>query len=220
MVEVKIIGIDLAGPSNLKDTSMAIFEHKGGSLELVSLDRHLSDHMILSKMKDLSLIEPIVIGFDAPLSYADGGGDRKGDKELRKYITSLGMKSGSIMAPTFNRMAYLTLRGIRLTREIERLKSNISVVEVHPGAAIGSRLLPKDFHHVLLYKKELDSRRFLGEWFYDHRVFGLHDTVIEDSHHIDACAAALASWHWADPDYECKWLYRAQPPLDPYDFCC
>jgi uncharacterized protein len=52
------------------------------------------------------------------------------------------MKSGSIMPPTLNRMVYLTLRGIKLSREIEKLNAaySISLVEVHPGAVIGARL--------------------------------------------------------------------------------
>ena len=41
-----------------------------------------------------------------------------------------------------------------------------------------------------------------------------------ESHFIDACAAALGSWHWKDPAFQPKWLLPANLPLHPYDFCC
>ena len=55
-------------------------------------------------------------------------------------------------------MVYLTLRGIGLTRRIMKMTDTkqIQIVEVHPGAAIGTRIGPDKIEHALHYKKELD----------------------------------------------------------------
>jgi uncharacterized protein len=217
-----VIGIDLSGPSNHKDTVMAVFELQDGELSLLKLRRNIGDLDILEEIQDQSQKDEVVIGIDAPLSYEDGGGDRIGDKLLRQYIVSLGMKSGSIMPPTFNRMVYLTLRGIKLTREIESLKSNnpILIVEVHPGAIIGSRISQKDVEYVLSYKQEMSSRSFLKNWLGQQLLTKLPSYIDEESHMIDACAAALGAWHWKDPSLKPNWLLPANLPLHPYDYCC
>ncbi|MDF2791751.1 MAG: hypothetical protein K0S80_4853 [Neobacillus sp.] len=217
-----VIGIDLSGPSNHKDTVMAVFELQDGELKLLKLKKNIRDLEILEEIQTQSQIDEVVIGMDAPLSYEDGGGDRHGDKQLRQFIVSLGMKPGSIMPPTFNRMVYLTLRGIKLTREIENLlsKNPISIVEVHPGAVIGSRISQKDLGHVLSYKQEITSRIFIKKWLGEQQLIELPAFIEEESHTIDACAAALGAWHWKDPLFATKWLLPANPPLHPYDYCC
>jgi uncharacterized protein len=219
---MRIIGIDLSGPSNHKDTVMAVFEKAGNQLKCIKLVSSISDLEILNEISKQSQTSEVVIGVDAPLSYEDGGGDRKGDQLLRQYIISLGMKSGSIMPPTFNRMVYLTLRGIKLSREIANLQTPhpISLVEVHPGAVIGSRLAKEDFEYVLEYKQKLSSRSYLKEWFKSQNVMMIPDQVAQESHMIDACAAALGAWHWKDPLLVPKWLMPAVHPLHPYDYCC
>jgi uncharacterized protein len=219
---MRVIGIDLSGPSNHKDTVMAIFERKDGELKFLNLRRNIGDLDILEEIQAQSQIDEVVIGMDAPLSYQDGGGDRLGDKQLRQFILSLGMKSGSIMPPTFNRMVYLTLRGIKLTREIESLtrQNPISIVEVHPGAVIGSRIPRIDLDYVLTYKQEKSSRSFIKHWLMEQHITQLPPYIDEESHMIDACAAALGAWHWKDPALEPKWLLPAHPPLYPYDYCC
>ncbi|MFP7300205.1 DUF429 domain-containing protein [Neobacillus niacini] len=217
-----VIGIDLSGPSNHKDTVLAVFEAQDGKLKFLKLRRNISDLEILEEIHLQSQRDEMVIGIDAPLSYEDGGGDRLGDKQLRQYIVSLGMKSGSIMTPTFSRMVYLTLRGIKLTREIENLTSQnpISLVEVHPGAVIGSRISQEDLEYVLKYKQEFPARSFIKNWLEDHHLANLPSFIDEESHMIDACAAALGAWHWKDPCFKPKWLLPANPPLHPYDYCC
>jgi uncharacterized protein len=219
---MRVIGIDLSGPSNHKDTVMTVFELQDAELTFVNLRRNIGDFEILEEIHAQSQLDEVVIGIDAPLSYEDGGGDRIGDKQLRQFIVSLGMKSGSIMPPTFNRMVYLTLRGIKLTREIENLWSQnpISIVEVHPGAVMGSRISPIDLEYVLRYKQEMSSRSFIKNWLGEQQVTQLPSYIDEESHMIDACAAALGAWHWKDPLYEPKWLLAANPPLHPYDYCC
>lgn len=219
---MRVIGIDLSGPSNHKDTVMTVFELQDGELKFLNLRRNIGDLEILEEIHVQSQLDEVVIGIDAPLSYEDGGGDRIGDKQLRQFIVSLGMKSGSIMPPTFNRMVYLTLRGIKLTREIENLWSQnpISIVEVHPGAVMGSRISPIDLEYVLRYKQEMSSRSFIKNWLGEQQVTQLPSYIDEESHMIDACAAALGAWHWKDPLFEPKWLLPVNPPLHPYDYCC
>ncbi|MDQ1002517.1 putative nuclease with RNAse H fold [Neobacillus niacini] len=219
---MRVIGIDLSGPSNHKDTVLSLFEKQDRELKFLKLMSDVSDIDILEEIQVQSKIDEVIIGIDAPLSYEDGGGDRQGDKLLRQFIISFGMKSGSIMPPTFNRMVYLTLRGIKLTREIENMKTSnpISIVEVHPGAVIGSRLLLEDIQYVLNYKQDLSARTFLLNWLEEQQIKELPAFIEKESHTIDACAAALGAWHWKDPLYKPKWLLPANPPLHPYDYCC
>jgi uncharacterized protein len=219
---MRVIGIDLSGPSNHKDTVLTVFEKQADQLKFVKLMRNMGDGRILKEILDQSHLDEVVIGIDAPLSYEDGGGDRQGDKQLRQFIVSLGMKPGSIMPPTLNRMVYLTLRGIKLSREIDNLKvcHPISIVEVHPGAVIGSRLSPKDMEYVLSYKQNLLARSFIREWLGKQKLTHLPVLIEEESHSIDACAAALGAWHWKDNLLTPKWIFPANLPLHPYDYCC
>lgn len=219
---MRVIGIDLSGPSNHKDTVLAVFEIQNRQLRFVKGRSHMSDEEILNEVLAQSQEDEIVIGIDAPLSYEDGGGDRESDRSLRKFIVEIGMKSGSIMPPTLNRMVYLTLRGIKLTREITTLitPNPISIVEVHPGAVIGSRLSAKEMDYVLTYKQDIEMRKVLLSWLEQQQLIGIPETVDEQSHSIDACAAALGAWHWKDPAFTPKWRYTANPPLHPFDYCC
>jgi uncharacterized protein len=219
---MRVIGIDLSGPSNHKDTVLSVFEKQDRELKFLKLMGDVSDIDILEEIQAQSKIDEVIIGIDAPLSYEDGGGDRQGDKLLRQYIISLGMKSGSIMPPTFNRMVYLTLRGIKLSREIENMKTSnpISIVEVHPGAVIGSRLPLENIKYVLNYKQDLSARNFIRNWLGEQKLKNLPALIEEESHTIDACAAALGAWHWKDPLLEPKWLLPANLPLHPYEYCC
>lgn len=219
---MKVIGIDLSGPSNHKDTALTVFEKNAGELKFIKLLSNIGDIEIVNEVLQQSHLDEVVIGIDAPLSYQDGGGDRPGDKELRQYIVSLGMKSGSIMPPTFNRMVYLTLRGIKLSREIGNLKTenSISIVEVHPGAVIGSRISRSHLDYVLSYKQDLAARRFIRKWLGEQKLTNLPVLIEEESHSIDACAAALGAWHWRDTQHQPKWILPANRPLHPYDYCC
>lgn len=219
---MRVIGIDLSGPKNHKDTVLAIFEQKGIHLQLVKWENNLSDQDILNEVYIQSQLDEVVIGIDAPLSYEDGGGDRKGDRELRKFIVNLGMRPGSIMPPTLNRMVYLTLRGIKLSREIESLNAPhpISIVEVHPGAVIGSRLSKQDIEYALVYKQEQSARSFIRNWLTEQNLTQIPVEIEAESHSIDACAAALGAWHWKTPINKAKWIFPACPPLHPYDYCC
>ncbi|GIO22239.1 DUF429 domain-containing protein [Oceanobacillus sp. J11TS1] len=219
---MRIIGIDLSGPSNHKDTVLTVFEVQKRQLSFVKSMSNISDEDILKEVSIQSQLDEVIIGIDAPLSYEDGGGDRESDRALRKFIVKIGMKAGSIMPPTLNRMVYLTLRGIKLSREIETQASlhPISIVEVHPGAVIGSRLSQTEMNYVLAYKQDLEVRKILLNWLEHQQLFGIPETVANHSHSIDSCAAALGAWHWSDPAFTPKWRFPAKPPLHPYEYCC
>ncbi|WHY64529.1 DUF429 domain-containing protein [Neobacillus sp. SuZ13] len=219
---MRVIGIDLSGPSNHKDTVLTVFDLQNGQLNFLKLIRNIGDLDILKVIEAQSQLDEVVIGIDAPLSYEDGGGDRQGDKLLRQYIVSIGMRPGSIMPPTLNRMVYLTLRGIKLSREIGNLATRypISIVEVHPGAVIGSRLPEKDLEYVLSYKQILSARTWIRDWFAEQKLTKLPVFIDEESHLIDACAAALGAWHWKDPSLQPNWSFPANPPLHPFGYCC
>lgn len=219
---MRVIGIDLSGPSNHKDTVLSVFEVQNKQLRFIKIRGNMSDEEILKEVAAQAELDEVVIGIDAPLSYEDGGGDRESDRDLRKYIVGIGMKSGSIMPPTLNRMVYLTLRGIRLSREIASLdsKHSISIVEVHPGAVIGSRLPSIEMNYVLTYKNDLEVRKILLNFLSQQGLMGIPESAVELSHSFDACAAALGAWHWKDAGFSPKWSFPAQPPLHPYDYCC
>ena len=140
---MKIVGIDLSGPANSKDTSLVILQAKGKNLSYVKSIQEASDYMIYDEILGLTKTETVIIGLDAPLSYNIGGGDRESDHKLRMKIIEKGMPSGSVMTPTMTRMAYLTLRGISISRCLETIDSPlVKIVEVHPGAAFALRGAP------------------------------------------------------------------------------
>ncbi|TLS36596.1 DUF429 domain-containing protein [Pseudalkalibacillus caeni] len=215
---MKVIGIDLAGPSNKADTSLSIFEEKGNKLFFKKNVSGIGDREIYQIVEEEAETSPLVIGIDAPLSYNDGGGDRPGDRSLRREIIEKGMKSGSIMTPTTTRMVYLTLRGIAISRGIGLLdaKNNVSIVEVHPGAAIGLR--NEDIETVLRYKKEPERMKKLKQWFEEQKVTGIPGDMFRSTHKIDSCAAAFAAWKWFHK--ESIWCEKAEPPQHPFDYSC
>lgn len=74
---MRVIGIDLSGPSNHKDTVLSLFEKQDRELKFLKLMKDVSDFQILEEIKTQSKINEVIIGIDAPLSYEDGGGDRQ-----------------------------------------------------------------------------------------------------------------------------------------------
>ena len=219
---LKVIGIDLAGPANHKDTVMSVFQTDGDLLIFENVIDYASDEEILTAIQAISSKESVVIGIDAPLSYQDGGGDRPQDKSIREFIKRYGLLGSSIMPPTLTKMVYLTLRGIGLTRRILQMNDSqhIRMVEVHPGAAIGTRIGPDKIEYALHYKKELNSRKAVYDWF---KVAGLMEIpmeFIQTSHSIDSCACALAAWHWSDETKQPTWHWKEKTSEHPFEFCC
>jgi len=214
---MKIIGIDLSGPRNFADTSLVNFEERGKEIHLINMREGADDNQILEAISSLGTEEKIIIGVDAPLSYNPTGGDRPSDSELRRVVHAKGGRVG-IMPPTMIRMVYLTLRGVVLTRLLEKLKPqyNLEIVEVHPGACMFLHGADKDDVHK--FKTESPARGRLLNWLDTKGLKGLCGTDTVSDHYVAACAAALGTWQWYLGNS--VWCYESQPPHHPYDFAC
>ena len=212
-----VIGIDLSGPSNLKDTALACFKEENGSLQLVGHQLNIGDKEIFDLVNQLAHVNDIVIGLDAPLSYNLGGGDRPGDKKLRGKIIQVGMPPGSVMPPTMTRMVYLTLRGVTLAKVLKNIKSeSIKIVEIHPTAAMGLRGAPLE--HVTKLKSNIPAQRALLGWLEQRGLSGLSVLQASGDHMLAACACAYAAWQWHE--IKAVWLEPANPPFHPFDYAC
>jgi uncharacterized protein len=212
-----VVGIDLSGPANAADTAVAAFQPQGDALLVAEALTRADDNLILGRFQQWTAEEDVVTGIDAPLSYNVGGGDRPGDARLRAAIIDVGLRSGTVMAPTFNRMVYLTLRGIAVSRLLLTLEPRKpAIVEVHPSATIALRGGP--IEHVLLLRKDGDARRELLNWLEDQGLQGVATIESPSHHYVAACACALAAWKWSlgQP----VWVERASPPIHPFDFTC
>ncbi|KIL43601.1 hypothetical protein KP77_33070 [Jeotgalibacillus alimentarius] len=213
-----VIGIDLSGPSNHKDTVAAAFSVKENRLSFIESINVASDQDILSLAGRYLGKEKVVIGIDAPLSYQDGGGDRVQDKALRGVLKEGGLNGSSIMTPTMTRMVYITLRGIQLSRMLQNLHGDAEIVEVHPGAAIGLRMPAPEL--ALTYKKDTAARTAVFNWLTEQYFSELPDTTADTTHAIDACGAALAAWYYAAPDKNSIWVYEKTSAAHPFVMCC
>jgi predicted nuclease with RNAse H fold len=214
---MKIAGIDLAGPRNVAETCLSIFEEGAGQLQFVESHAGLDDLQILEVLGQLGHAARIAVGIDAPLSYSTQGGDRPSDKALRQLVRQRSRTVG-IIAPMAPRMTFLTLHGISLTRLLESrtLKVDVQIVEVHPGAC----MLLGGAQPALVesYKRDPSARVRLCAWLKTQAMAGLPPAAEYTDHFVDSCAAALAAWKWAlgKP----AWRHAAAPPLHPYDFAC
>lgn len=215
---MQIVGIDLSGMSNSRDTCLVSFQEQAGRLTCGGFVHGADDQRILATIAQLAPDDPIVVGIDAPLSYNINGGDRPGDRALRQAIRAAGMRSGSVMTPTMTRMVYLTLRGLGVCRCLETLQAqrNIQIVEVHPGATMALRGAP--ISAVLEFKRDPEAQRQLLLWLESQGLDGVADLLMWSDHYVAACAAALAAWKWHHR--KMVWCMPAQPPHHPYDFAC
>jgi predicted nuclease with RNAse H fold len=206
-----IIGVDLSGPGTERDTGVVSAVATGDRLEFVG--EHLgSDDAILGLVRSVG--RPIVVGVDAPLSYQPGGGQRDRDAELRQHLIKAGLPAGSVMAPTFQRMAWLTLRGIGLAQVLRQ--EGCAVVEVHPSGCMALRKAP--IADVRNFKADARCRQHLLTWL---ASVGFEKLEVADgcsSHVVAACAAALAAFGWRRG--ASAWRAGAEPPWHPYDFAC
>ncbi len=216
MKPLKIIGIDLSGPSNHKDTVVTAFHEKEDCLEFDSRITGASDAELINFVSSYAEEGSVVVGIDSPLSYQDGGGDRLFERELRRFAKDLGMKSGSVMTPTLTRMIYLTARGIHLAHSLKTI-DRVEVVEVHPGVVLASRLSAEDLHHALSYKKEPTDLEWVTDWLASTFLTEPLPPVNE-SHEVDAVLASIAAWHWAAKGKSPTWSMDSQPPHHPFPF--
>jgi predicted nuclease with RNAse H fold len=212
-----VVGIDLSGPTNVKDTVFLAFEALGTEIRLSQAIQGAKDHDIHAAAEELLSLGKVVVGLDAPLSYNPGGGDRPGDKILREKVIRAGLHPGSVMTPTMTRMAYLTLRGTAIARILSSFpEPKPKIVEVHPGAAMALR--GAAITDLRAYKMDPPAQQRLLGWLKRQGldIKDMHKTL--DSHHVDACAAALAAWKWHLGD--AVWVEPASPPHHPFDYAC
>ena len=215
VVTTPVVGVDLAGPSNVAATAMVWFQPAGGRLALAGSRIHATDATILRTVAELADGGPIVVGLDAPLSYNPGGGDRPPDQALRERLVALGLPSGTVMSPTMTRMASLTLRGVVVARLLEQaLPGRVRLVETHPVAAMAMRGAPVAALHVA--RRSSEARAGVAAWLRGAGLDGLGVLIDPSDHLIAACGCALAAASWAAGTP--AWMAPATPPHHPYDF--
>lgn len=210
-----VLGIDLSGPANFDATVLTAFERSGDRIRLIHAIDGASDEAIWRFVETLPADARVTIGLDSPLSYNPGGGDRPGDRELRRIVVAAGLNPGSVMPPTLNRMIYLTARGMALARGLRQAGCTVpTILEVHPGAAMALRGAP--IEAVKRFAGQAEARRVLLTWFEAQGVQGVirHEP---SSHFVASCAAGLAAWKWSID--ESAWMQSAKPPVHPFDYC-
>ena len=209
LTSTDLIGIDLAGPTNAADTAIARLRVEGAGLRLIELERGLDDTALLSRVDTWG--ETPIVGLDAPLSYRPGGGDREAERALRAAVRGM-LPSGTVMAPTMTRMAYLTLRGISVARLILALRPSARIVEVHPAAHLALSGAPAA--DVRAWKSDAAARQRIVRWLSRHDVTDLPSHALVD-HDLAALAAARAAWSWSEGRSHVH--VPARPPLHPFD---
>ncbi len=216
-MQANIFGIDLSGPSNTKESTLVSFEARNNSLQMTTAIEGVTDLSIYGAIGENSANVKVIVGIDAPLSYNPGGGDRKSDKDLQKHIIAKGMPSGSVMPPTLNRMAYLTLRGISVSRFLESYPNKkINIVEVHPSGSMALRGAP--VKSIKEMKSTTKAKQTLLQWLENQGLNGIDLSGSVSDHYVAACAAALAAWKWHLR--ESVWVFKSEMPFHPYDFVC
>jgi uncharacterized protein len=214
-----VIGVDLSGPGSPGNTVLTRFKANGRALEYLGQGSDGSDETILNVVCQAGDAGEVVVGLDAPLSYEPGGGQRGRDAALRRALIASGLRPGSVMAPTFRRMAWLTLRGMGVARLLEGIAASFSVkiVEVHPGGSFA--LAGGPIRAVRTFARDLSEAAKLYRWLRSETaITGLPTTASPSSHFLASCGAALAAWKWNEN--RTNWLAQAERPWHPYDFAC
>jgi len=210
----RLVGIDLSGPSNHTDTALAVGRLVDDRLDIIDVREGMSDCAILTALSRLES-DDLVVALDAPLSYQDGGGDRDRDRDLRQLLTAKGMKSGSVMTPTMTRMAYLTLRGISLSRMIAGAFPNARIMEVHPLGSLALAGAPVDA--LTTVKQSATARETVARWLIEQGRVD-HGADAPSDHVLAALASARAAWIWSNGNT--AWDVPAAPPHHPFAFVC
>ena len=211
-------GIDLSGPSSPRKTCVVVLHCRGKRADYVQSLPVAGDSEILDLITGLARDAPVVIGLDAPLSYQPGGGLRQRDRLLRELIVARGMRHGAVMPPTFNRMAYLTLRGLGVARLLSALDPvRVQTIEVHPGASFCLRGAPLASVLAFKKKKQPEHRETLLGWLSSQGIRALPSSEAS-SHFVAATGAAFAAWEWSRG--KSVWFAAPEPPFHPFPFAC
>ena len=156
-----IIGIDLAGKAT-NPTGWAMLKNK--TISTCHLHR---DEEILKRSINC---DPKIIAVDAPLSMPKKAAMRKADKEMHK-------RGYPVFPPRFPAMEKLTLRAIRIVRELTRRR--FKVIEVHPSSTRKALKMPtKDWKKIQTILLQIGLEGDLK-------------TRVLTPHEIDAVTAAL-----------------------------
>lgn len=212
----RVLGVDLAGPANAADTAAVVALAEGGRLRVEQIATGLDDHGLWALAESLTEPPLAVVGLDAPLSYQSGGGDRPGDRELRQALRARGLPAGTVMPPTLTRMAYLTLRGLAVTRMLLALNPALRICEVHPSGVLSLR--GADSKTLTALKQSSEARLRLLESLEAAGLAGSASLPATSDHLVAAAAAALGTACWAlgRP----LWCWPAEPPWHPHDYVC
>jgi len=214
---MRVVGVDLAGPCNARDTAVVWLREQGDTLRLEGSEGSSEDAALFALVRRLAASDSVAVGLDAPLSYNPGGGDRPADASLRRMIVDARLAPGSVMPPTLTRMAYLALRGVVVARGLHAVAgAPLRIVEVHPAAAMVLRGAPAQAVRRLKHSRE--ARHTLKVWLRDQGLRGFAPGRDTSVHTLAAAAAALAAWHWSHASP--AWLWPAAPPHHPYDLAC
>jgi hypothetical protein len=96
---VRVIGIDLSGPANTKETALLWGHAQGAAFAYNGHRVGADDEAILSVAQQQAALGPVCVGLDAPLSYQPGGGMRAGDTAL--HPKSGGRLISVILSPKY-----------------------------------------------------------------------------------------------------------------------
>lgn len=183
MSSTVFVGIDLSGPSNTQDTAVCCFD---GEKCILQID--LTDSQIIDFLQPFTANRNVFVAIDAPLTYQEGGGYRDLDRVLRQHLNSHGFAKIGVMAPTMTKMAYLTLRGLRI-RELLQQIPNIELYETHPGAALVFSNI--DYQQVIAVKSCENSRKHILEELTGR--YQLPELSVESDHELMAISAMLSA---------------------------
>ena len=177
-----IVGIDLT--AGVKATGVAFL--KDACVETCSLttDEELLEYVTTMK--------PAIVSIDSPLGLPGGGSEIQKEAGIVRMaehdLSSIGIPSYPALIDS---MRDLTLRGIRLRKEFEKLDFAPTVIESYPGAAQDILCLPRKQRGLELLKDGLKGLGLTGPG------------VESDSHdEIDAITSALVGRYFEAGRYE------------------
>jgi hypothetical protein len=159
-----IIGIDLAGIL-MNPTGWTAWKNK----EISACQPHTDKEIIEITLN----CQPTLVAMDAPLSLPRKGLLRKTDREMHK-------QGYPVFPPLFRTMEKLTVRAIKIAKEIK--KEGVSILEVHPASTRKALEIPlKDWKRIQTTFLQMDLKADLEK-----RTLTVHE--------IDAVAAAFTGY--------------------------
>lgn len=158
-----IIGLDLAGKQK-NPTGWAVWQNK-----TVSAHEVYRNEEIIHRSTKWS---PTLIAIDAPLSLPKKGIMRKADREMYKH-------GYPVFPPCFPAMKKLTLRAIKITKQL--VETGFNVIEVHPASTRKALQMPvKEWGKIQTIFEHIGLK---GNWI----------TKSLTAHEVDAITAALTA---------------------------